>query len=175
MSVSIAALPSDGLTRTLVGLLPELGRIARRWCGDPALAEDLAQETACRALAARASFREGSSARPWLVTILHNTWVSYLRRRRTEVALPPELAAPPSTPRDGRLVARALLELPAAQREVLVLVDLDEASYAEAARALGVPVGTVMSRLHRARRALRAHLEEPRNLPSGRPSGTLAR
>ncbi len=157
MSASVAALPPDGLTRTLVGLLPELGRIARRWCGDPALAEDLAQETACRALAARATFREGAPARPWLVRILHNTWVSYLRKHRTEVALPPELAAP-APPRDGAFVARALDTLPAAQREVLVLVDLEEASYAEAADALRIPVGTVMSRLHRARLALRARL-----------------
>lgn len=174
MAASLAALPADALSRALVGLLPELGRIARRLCGDAALAEDLTQETACRALAASETFRVGAAARPWLLRILHNTWVSHLRRRRREVALPEGLAAAPAPARDGALVARALDALPPAQRAVVVLVDLEESSYVEAAGALGVPVGTVMSRLHRARRALRERLADAGNLPPGRPSGTLA-
>ncbi len=157
MAASLALVPSEPLPQALVALLPELGRLSRRLCGDAALAEDLAQETACRALAARASFRVDAPARPWLLRILHNTWVSHLRRHRREVALPAELAAPPAA-RDGALIERALAALPAAQRTVIVLVDVEGSTYGEAAGTLGVPVGTVMSRLHRARRSLRARL-----------------
>jgi RNA polymerase sigma-70 factor (ECF subfamily) len=139
-----------------------LQRLARRWSSGSD-ADDLVQETFARAIAARHRYQVGSNGRAWLCRILCNLAVSERRRRarderlRTRViALAP---APPSEPEphaldDADLVA-ALAELHPADRRILELAELEELSYREIARALECPVGTVMSRLHRARRRLR--------------------
>ena len=139
-----------------------LRRLARRWAGPDA--DDLVQETFARAIAARHRYRAGSNGRAWLCRILCNLAVSERRRRarderlRTRViALAPPAVAPEPEPRaldDAGLVA-ALAELPACDRRILELAELEELSYREIARVLECPVGTVMSRLHRARRRLR--------------------
>lgn len=139
-----------------------LRRLARRWAGPDA--DDLVQETFARAIAARHRYRAGSNGRAWLCRILCNLAVSERRRRarderlRTRViALAPAAVAPEPEPRaldDAGLVA-ALAELPPCDRRILELAELEELSYREIARVLECPVGTVMSRLHRARRRLR--------------------
>ncbi len=139
-----------------------LRRLARRWAGPDA--DDLVQETFARAIAARHSYRAGSNGRAWLCRILCNLAVSERRRRAREerlrtrvVALtpPPVVAEPEPRALDDAALVATLAELPACDRRILELAELEELSYREIARVLDCPVGTVMSRLHRARRRLR--------------------
>jgi RNA polymerase sigma-70 factor (ECF subfamily) len=141
---------------------PLLQRLARRWGG--AEADDLVQETFARALAARHRYQVGSNGRAWLCRILCNLAVSERRRRarderlRTRVmalvpAEPPREPEPP--PLDEADLAAALASLAPTERRILELAELEELSYREIARTLECPLGTVMSRLHRARRHLR--------------------
>jgi RNA polymerase sigma-70 factor (ECF subfamily) len=142
--------------------LPQLRRYARALTGDPAWADDLVQDTAERALVRHGSFRAGSNLRAWLFTILRNLYIDQLRARR-EVAVDDENAPwrgleAPRTEVDGlvlRDVQHALYHLPVEQREVLLLIGVEEMSYQEASTVLGVPIGTVMSRLSRAREHMR--------------------
>src|SRR5208283_2734224 len=141
-------------------------RVARRLCKNPIEAEDLVQETYLRAFRAADSFElEGYGIRPWLLQILHNLHISRNEReRRQPHALDEEQLAgavdehplPPPGPgalfdsMDERL-ATALQSLPAQYQEVMLLWAVEDFSYKEIAAALKVPIGTVMSRLHRAR------------------------
>jgi RNA polymerase sigma-70 factor (ECF subfamily) len=142
--------------------LPALRGAARRMSRDP---EDLVQETYCHALAARASYRRGSNARAWLYRILMNLAVNghrlRARDRRLEARLlevvPPE--AMPEEPSRVRAVRAGLARLSPSDRQVIELVDLDGLRYRDVARVLDCPVGTVMSRLHRARKRLRKSLD----------------
>lgn len=139
-----------------------LQRLARRWASGSD-ADDLVQETFMRAIAARHRYQVGSNGRAWLCRILCNLAVSERRRRARDERLRTRviaLAPAPSEPEphaidDADLVA-ALGSLLPADRRILELAELEELSYREIARALECPVGTVMSRLHRARRRLRA-------------------
>jgi RNA polymerase sigma-70 factor, ECF subfamily len=142
--------------------LPQLRRYARALTGDPAWADDLVQDTAERALVRQRAFRAGSNLRAWLFTILRNIYIDQLRARR-EIAVDDETApwrsleAPP-TEVDGlvlRDVQHALYHLPVEHREVLLLIGVEELTYQEASDVLGVPIGTVMSRLSRAREHMR--------------------
>lgn len=156
-------------------VLPEvdvLYRVARTMTGQPADAEDLVQDTLIRAYRAADRF-DGAHPRAWLLTILRNTHVNRGRRRRPQllddpdVALArleadqPDQASPEAIVVDGSFeaaVVEALASLTPRFRRVVELVDLDGLSYAEAAQLVGVPVGTVMSRLHRARARMRSQL-----------------
>lgn len=152
----------------LIACLPRLRRYARALLGDRDGADDLVQDTLERGWDKLASWRRGSDMRAWLFGIMHNLHVDGLRRLAlATVALDDEAAplapsAEPSTPhRDGlelRDMATALQLLPAEQREVLLLVALEELSYDEVASALNIPRGTVMSRLSRGRERLRLRL-----------------
>jgi RNA polymerase sigma-70 factor, ECF subfamily len=140
--------------------IPRLRRYARALAGDSHRADDLVQDTLERALAKFHLWRPGSDLRAWMFSIMHNVFINQLKARRelaldeiTEAALE---GAPQSEPLELRDLDAALRRLPAEQREVLLLVGLEQLSYAEASRALGVPVGTVMSRLSRGRERLRA-------------------
>lgn len=151
--------------------LDTLYRVALRLTGEPAAAEDLVQETMLRALRAWRSFQPGTNARAWLVTILRNQFINSWRARRrapTAVAFDaiPELPDVGDPDPEGRFfrdlvddeVLAAVDALPDDFREVLVLSDMEGLPYAEIAVALGVPVGTVKSRLFRARRILQGRL-----------------
>ncbi len=151
-------------------LLPELYRRALRLCRTPARADDLLQETMLRALRFESTFRVGSNMRAWLHQVMYSVFVSGCRRAQREWRTQAALARDPSVwvrgaeaaPEAGVLTAsleRAVHSLPQNYREVLVLVDLADHSYRDAAQSLNVPVGTIMSRLHRARRLLRERLE----------------
>jgi len=156
------------LRRQLVQWIPHLRRHARGLVLDRDLADDLVQETLLRALAREHRWRRGSNLRAWLFTLMHNLFVSdYRRRRRSPVVVldePPEQGSHADAGSDCSLrdVSRALERLPPAWREVLLLVSIEGLSYEETARVLGIPVGTVMSRLHRARRRLAECLEDKR-------------
>ncbi|MEM5341700.1 sigma-70 family RNA polymerase sigma factor [Paraburkholderia azotifigens] len=151
----------------VISWLPQLRRYARALTGDPAWADDLVQDTAERALARWKGFRPDSNLRAWLLTILRHLYIDQLRVRR-EIAVDDESAPwrnleAPRGEVDGlvlRDVQRALYCLPVEQREVMLLVCVEELSYQEASVALGVPIGTVMSRLSRAREHMRALLTE---------------
>jgi RNA polymerase sigma-70 factor (ECF subfamily) len=143
--------------------LPRLRRYARALTGDRLAADDLVQDTVERALSRSTLFRRDSRLDAWLLTIMHNIFVSQMRQ---VAAQPPVTSleeifsypASAATPEDGlalRDLERALARLPLEQREVILLVGLEEFSYEEAARILGIPVGTLMSRLSRSRERLR--------------------
>jgi RNA polymerase sigma-70 factor (ECF subfamily) len=140
--------------------IPRLRRYARALAGDSHRADDLVQDTLERALAKLHLWRRGSDMRAWMFAIMHNVFINQLKARR-ELALDEAAeasleSAPRSDPLELRDLDAALRRLPAEQREVLLLVGLEQLSYAEASQALGVPVGTVMSRLSRGRERLRA-------------------
>jgi RNA polymerase sigma-70 factor (ECF subfamily) len=150
---------SDG--PSLVALIPRLRRYARALVGDRAAADDLVQDTLERAWAKLHLFRQGTDLRAWLFTVMHNVHVNQVRAARPTDALEDEMPelAQRAAQGDALLVRdleRALAALPAAQREVLLLVALEDLSYEETANVLGIPIGTVMSRLARAREKLRA-------------------
>jgi RNA polymerase sigma-70 factor, ECF subfamily len=148
--------------------LPQMLRYARALARDPDEAEDLVQAALERAHARRATFRTGEDLGPWLLTILHNVFVSAERQKRATAAregahaLIAQTAVPPSQEHaaDLQSVLAAFRRLSADHRAVLHLVSVEGLSYPEAAATLGVPVGTVMSRLSRARAALRVELDE---------------
>jgi RNA polymerase sigma-70 factor (ECF subfamily) len=145
----------------LVELIPRLRRYARALVGDRATADDLVQDTLERAWAKLHLYRRGTDLRAWLFTVMHNVHVNRVRATRPTDQLEeemPELAQRASQG-DGLLVRdldRAISRLPDEQRAVLLLVTLEEMSYETVARSLDIPIGTVMSRLSRAREKLRA-------------------
>ena len=177
---SIRSEERDDAFQTFV--VPEvevLYRVAMRLTGDPHGAEDLVQETLLRAYRGISSF-DGAYPRAWLLTILRNTNVNRTRRRRPELLFDQDrtlatLVADGSEGRDAPAEAAlaripdptlvdALRRLSTDHLAAVVLVDIDGLSYREAADLLDVPVGTVMSRLHRARNKLRAQLERAGHL-----------
>lgn len=155
--------------------LPALRRYARALTGDAWAADDLVQNTLERACSRWRLWLAGSDLRAWLFTVMHNT---YLNGRRSALARPvaagidPEdtdLPGPPSRRDDLLDLQRCLLLLPDEQRCVLLLVGMENMPYADVARVLGIPLGTVMSRLSRARARLRELMEAP-----ARPAPTTA-
>jgi len=147
----------------LVELIPRLRRYARALTGDRASADDLVQDTLERAWAKLHLYRRGTDLRAWLFTVMHNVHVNRVRATRPTDPLEdemPELAQRP-TQGDALMVRdldRAIARLPEEQRAVLLLVTLEDMSYDGVARTLGIPIGTVMSRLSRAREKMRAML-----------------
>jgi len=147
----------------LIEHLPRLRRYARALTGDVNRADDLVQDTLERALAKLDLWQPGSDLRAWLFTLMHNLFVNQIRvRRPLETVMEDALDEPVSGGQMEALAARdihaALAQLPEEQREVLLLVGLEQFGYAEAAQVLGVPTGTVMSRLSRARERMRQML-----------------
>jgi RNA polymerase sigma-70 factor (ECF subfamily) len=157
--------------------VPALRRYASALLRDRQEADDLVHECLVRALDRLHTLRNDAEMRPWLFAILHNLHVSRVRRRQArgqtlsiEAVAGQALAAPPRQEEHLRVqdVVRAVERLPEDHRAVLLLVTVEDLSYAEAARVLGIPVGTVMSRLARARERLRRDTE-------GEPSAELRR
>jgi RNA polymerase sigma-70 factor (ECF subfamily) len=144
----------------LVDLIPRLRRYARALVGDRATADDLVQDTLERAWTKLHLYRRGTDLRAWLFTVMHNVHVNRVRATRPTDMLEDEMPELAQRPAQGdallvRDLDRAIARLPAEQRAVLLLVTLEEMSYDEVARALAIPIGTVMSRLSRAREKLR--------------------
>jgi RNA polymerase sigma-70 factor (ECF subfamily) len=144
--------------------IPRLRRYARALVGDRYAADDLVQDTLERAINKFHLWRPGSDLRAWLFAIMHNVHVNQLRSRaaRPETVLDDGDLLPQGRPEADRLELRdmqsAIAALPVEQREVILLVALEQLSYAEVSKALAIPIGTVMSRLFRARERLRAQL-----------------
>lgn len=169
----------DPFERDVVPLLDQLYRAARRHTGNPADAEDLVQETMVKAYDAFHRFEDGTNMRAWLLRIMTNAWIDSYRRARcrpdvllseditdaqfagqawhTSRGLPSAEAAALEALGDDEVRA-AIGALREEQRLVVYYADVEGLRYKEIAHILDVPVGTVMSRLHRGRRALRALL-----------------
>jgi RNA polymerase sigma-70 factor (ECF subfamily) len=162
---------ADQFERDLLAALPRLRRFGLSLCRRGDVADDLVQMTVEKALAARDRYDPATRLDPWLFRILRNAWIDMSRRsatRGTEIDVADaEWAATVDGPQvtESTLMLQktraALATLPAEQREVITLVCFEEMSYAEAAEILGIPKGTVMSRLARGRVALAEKLGIP--------------
>jgi RNA polymerase sigma factor (sigma-70 family) len=159
-------------------LIPALRRYARSFLKDAAAADDLVQDTLERAISRWHQRRSDGDARTWLFTILHNLAVNRLRQTARRGPMLPltdveeSEVGTRSTQEDWlrqQDILAAVNRLPDEQRSVLLLVSVEDLSYADAARVLDVPVGTVMSRLSRARARLLRMMEEDATSASGRP------
>lgn len=147
-----------------------LYRMAYAWTHDPYLADDLVQQTLCKALTNQKQLRDMVAADAWLFRILANCLTDY-RRARREVLHGDDLAlvdnrTPETQTEEQQLVDKVRLgvsRLPIAQCQVVTLVDLEGFTYASVAETLDIPVGTVMSRLCRGRQALRESLMDARS------------
>jgi RNA polymerase sigma-70 factor, ECF subfamily len=162
----------DNFGKELEEHIPRLRRYARSLVRDAARADDLVQDCLLRAIRKRHLFQPGTDLRAWLFTLLHNQYVNDVRRwLREGINVPVEdvesLLTVPSTQGAGLLLReldRAMARLPEGQRLVVLLIGLEGFGYEEVAAILDIPVGTVRSRLSRARETLRYMLdrEEPR-------------
>ncbi len=164
--------PSAGFEELAMPLFDSLYNFARWLVHNSSDAEDLVQETYLKALRSFASFQSGTNFRAWMFRILKNTFLSScstLERRMTDAMVSeedgPESAVDMETPEtilmnrsDSQAVQRAIDDLPVHYREALLLCEVEEMSYQEIAEILSIPIGTVMSRLARARKAVRESL-----------------
>jgi RNA polymerase sigma-70 factor (ECF subfamily) len=180
----VSGLNQKDFEKLALPLLDPLYNFARWMCSDADEARDLVQETFAKALKALSSFREGTNFRAWMFRILRNTFLTSrtgLERRNTVQESEegfddsvvthdtPELALVRRA--DTELVQQAIAKLPVGFQEVLVLADLEELKYQEIADALDIPIGTVMSRLARARGLLRQKIVEMLQAKTMRDAG----
>lgn len=152
----------DGRYREFVQHIPRLRRYARALTGDRGRADDLVQDALERALVKFHLWQPGTDLRAWMFTVMHNVHVNQVRANASTVVTPlddeavqPAIRATQSDRLEVLDLQSALMRLPEEQREVLLLIGLEQMTYEEAAGVLGIPIGTVMSRLSRARDRLR--------------------
>jgi len=167
MEVSDQRLTDATFADLALPLFDQLYNFARWLTQDTAEAEDLVQETYMKALRGFSGFQIGTNFRAWIFRILRNAFLTS-RAGLKMVALDPEADDPPSaepTPEavllaqaNRETIQQALTDLPIPFREILLLCEVEEMSYEEISQVLAIPMGTVMSRLHRARKALRTLL-----------------
>jgi len=157
----------DDIKKRIADERLRLYRMAYFWCYDAVLADDLAQETIARALQKIHQLRDQERLESWLYTILHNCWRTHLRQLRPDRPLDEEVIVCEDCPeRINRRqqiidsVRAAIARLPLGQKEVITLVDLNGFTYAEVAEVMEIPIGTVMSRLNRGRKALQSALRD---------------
>ncbi len=158
------------LTARIEASRQRLYRVALSWSHDPSLADDLTQESLTKALKKLAQLKDPATLESWLFSILTNCWRDHFRALRPaeDIAdFEESIFIPEDTPEhihgNSQMVQRvreAVARLPIGQRQVLTLVDLEEFSYGEAAAILDIPIGTVMSRLCRARQQLKDYLSD---------------
>ena len=168
--------------RDLVALIPHLRAFARTLCGDATAADDLAQDAVMKAWDARSSFQVGTNMKAWTFMILRNQFYSEKRRSWRQSQLDQEAAErtlvaadDPEAPVALDEMRLALGMLPNEQREALILVGAGGFAYEEAAAICGCAVGTVKSRVSRARRALQGILERGAYDRDGNPAGDAMR
>jgi RNA polymerase sigma-70 factor, ECF subfamily len=163
--------PADGSFEELaMPLFRQLYNLACWLAADRASAEDLVQETYLKAFKGFASYRQGTNFRAWIYRILRNTYLTTAAGLQAAASLddeeesrlePGTMETPESlllAAHEQEQIRRALEALPVYYREIVLLCDLEEMSYQEIGQALGIPLGTVMSRLSRARKAMRTRL-----------------
>ena len=162
--------PASSFEREALPHLDTLYRVALRLGGEESRAQDLVQDTMLKAFRAWHQFRPGTNARAWLLTILRNTFINeYRRQKREPIPVDIDLVEPyivrpagPDTDPEGaffsKIVDARVLEAVRSLPDALILSDMEGLSYAEVAESLEVPIGTVKSRLFRARRLLQKQL-----------------
>ncbi len=177
MEIVDRLLAGRGLRKRIAENRDRLYAVALAWSGDVMVADDLVQETLMLALQRAGQLRDSKRLNAWMYTILSNCWRQHLRRLRDHVEFEDALAAgdddPEANTSDMEIVSqvrRAILKLPLGQRQTITLVDLAGFSYAEVAEILSIPIGTVMSRLHKSRKSLQRTLGRYR---SARPAGVV--
>lgn len=151
--------------RKLEDIRARLFRLAYSWCHQHALADDLVQETLAKALRAESQLKEIEQFDAWIFKILINTWRNYLSRTREMENIDDYTFTNEHTPEDehqayqvNNMVHHAINSLPNSQRQVVTLIALEGFTYAEVAGLLEIPIGTVMSRICRARKMLSSQL-----------------
>jgi len=153
----------SGVRALILEQVPALRRYARALTGDRERADDLVQDTLARSLSRIHLWRPAASIRPWLFTIMHNLFLNERRRASRTVQLGADPAEPAADRADSRALLddldRALGQLADDQRAAVLLVGVEELSYDDAAKVLGIPIGTLMSRLSRGREQLRRLLD----------------
>lgn len=161
MNIFKLACRKVALVRRIEGSRAKLYRMAYAWSHDAMLADDLVQEAQMLALQKIDQLKDDAAFDGWIYMILNNAWLGYLRKSRPSEDIEMLVIADSSSPEHEMLVRQidvmvraAMASLPNAQRQVVTLIDLDGLSYSEVADILQVPIGTVMSRLNRARSAL---------------------
>lgn len=164
------ALSDADFKRELAAIIPDLRAFSRSLCNNAALADDVAQEAMLKAWKARNRFQAGTNLKAWCFTILRNHFYSEKRRSWRSQPLDPEVAEATLIASDDAsqniellAVRNALEQLPDDQREALVLVGAGGMPYEEAAGICGCAVGTIKSRVSRARKSLEALLNDPSN------------
>ncbi|MGF6410629.1 RNA polymerase sigma factor [Paraburkholderia sp. MM5482-R1] len=173
----------ESLPSQLPGMLPRLWAFSLRLCGNQHDAEDLVQRACVRGLERAHQLQPGTSPLSWMFSIVHSTWINELRARNVrnrssmewdddflQTVADPDARTPEENLLNGEIIA-AVNRLPEAQRIVMLLVAVEGLSYAEAAEALGVPIGTIMSRLSRARQTIGAQFGN-RETTAARSSGS---
>ncbi|MCW8964041.1 MAG: RNA polymerase sigma factor [Gammaproteobacteria bacterium] len=164
-----------GFKRQLAQHRDRMYRLAYSWCGDAMLADDLIQDALSRAISKKDQLKDHAKLEQWLYRILHNSWMEYLRRNRPATDLDTVQIVDELSPEVDftklqivDAVRFAIGQLPVGQRQVITLVDLEEFTYNEVAEILEIPVGTVMSRLSRARKSLKESLFHLKAVPMER-------
>jgi RNA polymerase sigma-70 factor, ECF subfamily len=164
------------LSALLPSLLPRLWAFALRISGNQHDAEDLVQRACVRALERAHQLEPGTAPLSWMFSIVQSTWLNELRARSVRSrsgiewddglleTVPDPSAKTPEEQAMNAQIIRAVQQLPEAQRVVMLLVAVEGLSYSEAAEVLDVPIGTIMSRLSRARRAIGALFNEQKNV-----------
>jgi len=152
----------ESVNKLITEQIPRLRRYARALTGDRVTADDLVQDTLERAWSKLHLWQRGSDMRPWIFSIMHNTFINHVRKKQIVTASIDDDAnevTSSETYEDSygvRDLASSIVKLPHEYREVILLVGLEQMQYEEAAEVLGIPLGTVMSRLSRGREKLRA-------------------
>lgn len=161
------------LVRRIEKSRTKLYRMALAWCHDPMLADDLVQEAQLLALQKLHQLNNEAAFNGWMYSILNSAWLGYLRKRRPTEDIDQLVVSDGASPEHETLmqqvdlmVRSAMSVLPNAQRQVVSLVDLDGLSYSEVADILQIPIGTVMSRLNRARSTLAESIIKRRRQPT---------
>lgn len=174
MNIFKLACRNVGLVKRIEQSRAKLYRMALAWCHDPMLADDLVQEALILALQKIHQLNSDAAFDGWVYTILNNVWLGYLRKSRPTEDIDQIVVADSASPEHEVLlqqvdymVRSAMSGLPNAQRQVVSLVDLDGLSYSEVADILQLPIGTVMSRLNRARKALSTSIINSRKRNKG--------
>jgi len=160
----------SGVSHKIEALHPKLKRTATAWCHNPALADDLVQETMIRMLEGYSKLRDKSALQVWAFRIMHNCYTDHLRALRNEYDIDEVTISNDDSPENeydnAEVVIRvreAVKKLKPNYRQVISLVDLAGFSYKDVSTILDIPAGTVMSRLSRARQQLKAIIIENKN------------
>lgn len=180
--MSLDLTDGEAFRRDLTALIPRMRAFARGMCGNAAAGEDLAQDSLVKAWAAQASYRPGTNLKAWVFMIMRNQFYTEKRRSWRNVPLDQEMAertlvatADPSSVIALDELRRAMLNLPAQQREALILIGAGGCTYEEVAEMCACAVGTVKSRVSRARDGLaRIFAEGSIRRDDIRPSGAMS-